>query len=128
MIKRTLEQRIARLEKLVTSNAKLEARDSGWSMRIITKETAASLARSIKEYLEGENARVTARLAERGVDGAAEVKVVLNGEEYRYYFTSDFSGRYIVYIYDNGRSGDTLGRFEDLDEAAEAIADHAYGL
>ena len=128
MIKRTLEQRIARLERLVTRDAKLEARGSGRSTRIITKETAASLARSIKEYLEGENARVIAKLAERGVNGAAEVKVVLNGEEYKYYFTSDLSGHYVVYSYDNSILGDILGRFDDFDEAAEAIADNAYGL
>lgn len=126
----TLEQRITRLERLITRNVKpsLEARRSGMSMRIITKETAASLARTIKEYLEGERARVTAKLIERNVDGRAEVKVVLNGEEHRYYFTSDFSGHFVAYTYDNGRLGDVLGRFDDLDEAAEAIADHAYGL
>ena len=126
----TLEQRITRLERLITRNVKpsLEARRSGMSMRIITKETAASLARTIKEYLEGERARVTAKLIERNVDGRAEVNVVLNGEEHRYYFTSDFSGHFVAYTYDNGRLGDVLGRFDDLDEAAEAIADHAYGL
>ena len=130
MIKRTLEQRIARLERLITHNVKpqLEARGPEWSTRVITKETAAALARSIKEYLEGENVRVIAKLAERGVDGAAEVKVVLNGEEYKYYFTSDLSGRFVIYTYDNSRLGDILGRFDDFDEAAEAIADHAYGL
>lgn len=128
--KLTLEQRITRLERLVTRSVKprLEARGSGWSTRIITKETAAALARSIKEYLEGERARVNAKLIERNVDGRAEVKVVLNGEDYRYYFTSDLSGHYVAYTYDNGRIGDELGRFDDLDEAAEAIADHAYGL
>lgn len=128
--KLTLEQRITRLERLVTRNAnpRLEARRSGWATRIITKETAAALARTIKEYLEGERARVTAKLAQRDVDGAAEVKVVLNGEEHEYYFTSDMRGNFVAYIYDNGRLGDTLGRFDDLDEAAEAIADHAYGL
>ena len=126
----TLEQRITRLERLITRNVKpsLEARRSGMSMRIITKETAASLARTIKEYLEGERARAAAKLIERNVDGRAEVNVVLNGEEHRYYFTSDFSGHFVAYTYDNGRLGDVLGRFDDLDEAAEAIADHAYGL
>lgn len=128
--KLTLEQRIARLERLVTRSVKpqLEARGSGWSTRIITKETAAALARSIKEYLEGERARVTSKLIERNVDGRAEIKVVLNGEEHRYYFTSDMRGHYVAYTYDNGRIGDELGRFDDLDEAAEVIADHAYGL
>jgi hypothetical protein len=128
--KLTLEQRIIRLERFVARNAnpRLEARRSGWSMRIITKETAAALARTIKEYLEGERARVTAKLAQRDVDGAAEVKVVLNGEEHKYYFTSDMRGNFVAYIYDDGRLGDELGRFGDLDEAAEAIADHAYGL
>jgi hypothetical protein len=129
-MKRTLEQRIAKLEKLVAHNAKsrLEGRGARWASRIITKETAVALARTVKEYLEGENARVTAKLIERNVDGSAEVKVVLNGEDHRYYFTSDLSGHYVIYTYDNGRIGDTLGRFDDFDEAAEAIADHAYGL
>jgi predicted methyltransferase MtxX (methanogen marker protein 4) len=129
-MKRTLEQRIAILERLVArnSNSCLEARRPARSMRIITKETAASLARIVKEYLEDENARVTAKLAESGVDGDAEVKVVLTGEEHKYYFTSDMRGHYQVFTYDGGRLGDELGRFDELDEAAEAIADHARDL
>jgi hypothetical protein len=53
---------------------------------------------------------------------------VLDGEDHRYYFTSDLSGHYVVYVYDNGHLVDELGRFDDLDDAAEAIADNAYGL
>ena len=128
--KEILEARIARLEKLFADckSVKNEAKPTPWVSVFITKETAAAMARTVKEYLAGENARVRAKLIDPNTDGRAEVKVVLHGKECRYYFSGDLLGRYVVYTYDNGRLGDLIGKFDEFDEAAEAIADHAYGL
>ena len=121
--KLTLEQRIARLEKLIKNEKHPE-----WSTRIITKGLIPDLVSSIKYYLVGEGARVSARMTQSNVDGRIDVTIVLHGEKYRFRFSSDFSGNYKVTILSSNGIGEDIGHFEELDEAAEAMADFALGM
>lgn len=118
----TLEQRIARLEK-ATKNEK----HPEWSSRIITKETADELALLIKECLSGESVRVSTKYVQRYTDGRFVITVTLRGEKFKFYFTHDLSGNFVVYTYDADKIGEELGRFDSLDETAEDIADYVYG-